>query len=317
MGIPQRLTAEGLFELDPERPASNMLELFTPMIPIDSTKVALGTKDMLEFQMNIPFLRLRHISDVLKSYRARCDSARAINFTMDDIEQICAKLKSKTGITSMISDQLDSSLSEIMPWLASEVVVARNLRVLRSKGQLNKAIEKDEHLSTFTSVHLEELCEDKFIDTIWERVKKLDDERVTVDQLFNAVNGVVLELLPACKSDFPPKIYEKVRVASIVGGEETPMMRIRETAKVAYKCLLEVVDEELQLLFDFFLEKQKSGLTMRQMLKETPPQSSAPISRARSRPAARETSFLFTNKFLQETRRKAILIQIARIVVVT
>jgi len=302
IGLPKKLHSSGQYEIQAEGQVSGLLAHFLPFVPLDSTKIAMEPSALLDYELSIPFLTHRLVSQALKAFQV----SSPLPITTDDIATICEKVRTDFPAASIIWDDMNVTLHTMLPSLALNLCTACELRKAVSKGLATKAEAAYEELAGLTAIHLDQLTDDSLATALVTALGS-STETVTGEEVAERLCAVLCKVLPRQRASVLQSVQEKV-----VDAMSEPQPRSQATAEAALVLLREAIAEEVDALFTFFVEKYEQRQTVQQYLKTRP--SDNLRSQSQSTLPNRLLTDVISNPMLRETRFKQVVVQIAKAV---
>lgn len=307
IGLPRELQSSGSYEVKADGAVTGLLSKFLPFIPIDSTKITLEPESLLDYELSIPFLSHRYISEALKAFQV----SSSVHISTTDIAYICEQIRTDFPATSLIWDEMNVNLRTILPHLAMQLCAAIELKTLANKGHTAKEVIVYEKLAVRTALNLDKLTYEELGNALVETMGEGGSNPITGEETADLLIKTVSRFLPKQRSAVLQNLQEK-----IVDAFPSPQPRSQATAETALAAMREVLAEELDDLFAFFVEKFETRQTVHQHLRGRP-DTMALGYRFDSGAHARTLSDALNNPMLKETRYKQIVVLIARAVRLT
>jgi hypothetical protein len=192
-----------------------------------------------------------------------------------------------------------------------QLCAAIELKTLANKGHTAKAVVAYEKLAVRTALNLDKLTYEELGNSLVEAMGEVGSNPITGEETADLLIKTVSRFLPKQRSAVLQNLQEK-----IVDVFPSPQPRSQATAETALAAMREVLAEELDDLFAFFVEKFETRQTVHQHLRGRP-DTTALGAHFDSGVHARTLSDALSNPMLKETRYKQIVVLIARAVRLT
>lgn len=301
MGIPMKLEPTGELIVHPEGAKGGLLAQFHPYIPVDSTKIALEPTALLDYELRLPFLTYRYISEALQAFHA----SSSFSITTADIGVLCEKIQTDYPASSLISDELHLNLTSILPRLTKELCAMSRLRK-QIKGQNNLKMQSFESIAAQTAFNLNLMTDDQLVTRLIRDIGSSESEQVTGTELGVLLRTALQDMFPSAQ----PSVLQRMQ-QTVEQSASEPLSRSSTTAETVLEALKEALATELDSLFAYFIEKFDARAT--QHSRKTPQQLEITPRESRF-PSILPLKDLINKSFLRENQYKIVIVTIAKAV---